>query len=75
MALIKGYKYTTKAEAKAAVKACNDYYLPNVKDTTKNWAMYKTKINGVTFFYIEYHPSLNEVLGEPTEIEINQEII
>jgi hypothetical protein len=70
MAVIKGYKYTTEPKAKAAVKACNDYYLPNVKDTTLNWAMYKTKINGVTLFYIEHHPSLNEVLGEPTEFNI-----
>jgi hypothetical protein len=72
MALIKGYKYTTEVKAKAAVKACNDYYLPNNKksNVTKNWVMYATKINGVTLFYIEHHHSLNEVLGEPTEFNI-----
>ena len=46
MAYINGYKYTTEAKAKAAVKACNNYY----------------------------NTSLNEVLGEPIEIEITEEI-
>jgi hypothetical protein len=71
MGHINGYKYTTEAKAKAAVKACNDYYLPKSKETTKNWVMYnKANLNEPNFFYILHSTSLNEVLGEPIEIEI-----
>ena len=73
MLSISGYKYATEPKAKDAVKACNNYYLPNVKDTTKNWIIYnKAEFNKPAFFYIKYHHSLNEVLGEPMQIEIKE---
>jgi hypothetical protein len=76
MEYINGYKYTTEAKAKVAVKACNDYYLPNVKDTTKNWVMYnKAELNEPVFFYIEHNASLNEVLGDPIDFEVTYENI
>ena len=75
MAYINGYKYTTEAKAKAAVKACNEYYLPKLKDSTLNWVGYQKELNESSFFYILHDKSLNEVLGEPIEIEITEEII
>jgi hypothetical protein len=76
MAHLSGYKYTTEAKAKAAVKACNNYYLPNNKksNVTKNWVGYQAELNEPAFFYILHDPSLNEVLGEPIEIEINEDL-
>ena len=70
MTYIKGYKYTTEVEAKAAVKACNEHYLPKLKDSTLNWVGYQKELNEPAFFYILHHESLNKVLGEPIEIEI-----
>tara|TARA_R110000744_G_scaffold115359_1_gene215886 strand:- start:710 stop:988 length:279 start_codon:yes stop_codon:yes gene_type:complete len=88
---LKGYKYTTEEKAKAAVKACNDYYLSNTKkgDTTKNWVRYQKELNKSSFipsfvynlinkkffFYIIHNNSLNVVLGDPTEIKIVSEDI
>jgi hypothetical protein len=74
MKYINGYKYTTEAQAKAAVKACNDYYLPNVKESTLNWVKYQAELDEPAFFYILHNPSLNEVLGEPVQIEIKETI-
>jgi hypothetical protein len=73
MESIKGYKYTTEAQAKKAVKDCNDYYLPKVAsgNTTTNWVDYKTaELNTPKFFYIQHHKSLNEVLGKPKEFKV-----
>ena len=75
MEYINGYKYTTEAQATEAVEACNDYYLPNVKESTLNWVKYQAELNEPSFFYILHHESLNEVLGEPIEIEITEDII
>ena len=74
MAYINGYKYTTEVEATEAVEACNEHYLPKLKesDVTKNWVGYKKELNKPSFFYILHNPSLNEVLGEPTKIEITE---
>jgi hypothetical protein len=75
MEYINGYKYTTEAQAKAAVKACNEHYLPKLKDSTLNWVGYQKELNEPAFFYILHHESLNEVLGEPIQIEMIEEII
>ena len=75
MTYIKGYKYTTEVEAKAAVKACNEHYLPKLKDSTLNWVGYQAELNEPAFFYILHHESLNEVLGEPIKIEVTNEDI
>tara|TARA_R110000744_G_scaffold219176_1_gene337962 strand:+ start:758 stop:976 length:219 start_codon:yes stop_codon:yes gene_type:complete len=72
MEYINGYKYTTEAQAKDAVKACNEHYLPNVKESTLNWVKYQAELDEPAFFYILHNPSLNEVLGEPIKIEINK---
>ena len=75
MAYIKGYKYTTETQAKAAVKACNEHYLPKLKDSTLNWVGYQKELSEPAFFYILHHESLNEVLGEPIKIEVTNEDI
>jgi hypothetical protein len=74
MEYINGYKYTTEVEATEAVEACNEHYLPKLKesDVTKNWVGYQAELNEPTFFYILHHKSLNKVLGEPTKIEITE---
>jgi hypothetical protein len=77
MKRIEAYKYKTKQEVVKAIKICNDRYLPNKKvgDTTKNWVPYhKAELNEPAFFYILHYSSLNEVLGEPIEIEITEDL-
>ena len=75
MEYINGYKYTTEVEATEAVEACNEHYLPKLKDSTLNWVGYQEELNEPSFFYILHHESLNEVLGEPIKIEITEDII
>jgi hypothetical protein len=73
MAFINGYKYTTESEAKAAEKACNDYYgIPvSPEDITQNWVDYQfAELNVPKFWYIIYDESLQVVLGEPIEFEV-----
>jgi hypothetical protein len=75
MAFIKGYKFTTESQAKAAQKACNDFYrIPKTpEDITQNWVDYqKASLNKPMFWYIVYDESLQVVLGEPTEFEVAQ---
>jgi hypothetical protein len=75
MAFINGYKFTTESQAKAAQKACNDYYgIPKTpEDITQNWVEYqKASLNKPIFWYITYDDSLEIVLGEPTEFEVTQ---
>ena len=70
MAFIKGYKFTTESQAKAAQKACNDFYrIPKTpEDITQNWVEFqKADLNVPKFWYITYDESLQVVLGEPTE--------
>lgn len=73
MALLKGYKYTTENEAKAAQKSCNDYYgIPkNETDITKNWVNYEfAELNSPQFWYIVYDESIEIVLGQPINFEV-----
>lgn len=70
MVFIKGYKFSTEAEAQAAVDACNAYYgypKKDADDVTKRWCEY---ISEQDFFYIPANETLNVVLGEPTDISI-----
>ncbi|MFT5347805.1 MAG: hypothetical protein ACI9M3_000839 [Bacteroidia bacterium] len=78
MEYINGYKYTTEAKAKVAVKACNEYYLSSIPEgnVTTTWVNYQAaELNTTNFFYIQHHASLNEVLGDPIDFEVNQDII
>jgi hypothetical protein len=73
MAFINGYKYTTESEAKAAQKACNDYYgIPKTpEDVTKNWVEYQfAEFNQPQFWYIYFDESLLPILGKPIKLEI-----
>jgi hypothetical protein len=73
MNIINGYKYTTEIEAKAAQKACNDYYgIPvSPEDVTQNWVEYQVaELNNPQFWYIAYNESLIPILGKPIEFEV-----
>ena len=73
MAYINGYKFTTEAQAKAAVKACNTYYgIPeSSEDVTKNWVDYQyAELNEPKFWYIYFDESLLPILGKPIEFEV-----
>ena len=70
---IKGYKFTTKSKAQAAVDACNAYYgIPKTpKDVTQNWVEYsKAELNKPIFWYIVFDESLQVVLGNPIDFEV-----
>ena len=70
---INGYKYTTEAQAQAAVNNCNAYYgIPKTpEDVTQNWVEYQfAELNQPQFWYIVYDDSLQVVLGKPTEFEV-----
>jgi hypothetical protein len=70
---ITGYKYTTEAEAQAAVQSCNTHYgIPKSPDSvTQTWCNYNTaELDSPVFYYITHDSSLNVVLGEPTEFEV-----
>lgn len=74
--LINGYKYTTEQEAIDARKACADYYGLPVKpeDVTQYWVDYETaELDNPIFWYIIFDPSIEMILGEPTEFEVTIE--
>ena len=71
--LINGYKYTTEQEAIDARKQCADYYgLPVApEDVTQYWVDYETaELDNPIFWYIVFDPSIEMILGEPTEFEV-----
>jgi hypothetical protein len=73
MAFIKGYQYTTEAEAINARELCDTYYgIPVAPDDiTQNWVDYQfASLNNPQFWYITYDDSLLPVLGQPTQFEI-----
>ena len=73
MAFINGYKYNTEAEAIAARDEAATYAgYPKNNGTTLYWVDYNT--DGV-IWYIMHVEGLEEVLGEPTQIEIDNGII
>ena len=71
-----GYIYKTEIEAKTARKQCADFYgLPkNENDVTKYWVDFQySNLDG--FYYIVFDESIRQILGEPQEIEITNEVI
>lgn len=68
--LINGYKYTVEQEAIDARKLCADYYglqkSPN--DVTQYWVDYQ---QAEGFWYIIFDESIKEILGEPTQFNVN----
>jgi hypothetical protein len=74
--LINGYKYTTEQEAINARKQCADYYgLPvTPDDVTQYWVDYETaELDTPVFWYIVFDPSIEMILGEPTDFEVTEQ--
>jgi hypothetical protein len=74
--LINGYKYTTEQEAINARKQCADYYgLPvTPDDVTQYWVNYETaELDTPIFWYIVFDPSIEMILGEPTDFEVTEQ--
>lgn len=72
MESIKGYKFDTEQEAIHARKQCADFYgLPKSPDNvTKYWTDYTYDGN---IWYIVWDETVEMVLGESEEFEINIE--
>jgi hypothetical protein len=73
---VTGYKYTNEQDAIDARKACADYYgLPvSPEDVTQYWVDYETAdLDTPVFWYIVFDPSIEMILGEPTEFEVTTE--
>jgi hypothetical protein len=74
MELIEGYQYITEQEADNARILCNTYYgIPkSPEDTTTNWTLYNfAELNSPPFWFIVWDETLTQVLGQPTEVEVN----
>jgi hypothetical protein len=74
--IVLGYKYTNEKDAIDARKQCADYYgLPvSPEDITKYWVDYQTaELDTPVFWYIIFDPSIEMILGEPTEFEVTTE--
>lgn len=68
---MKGYIYLTEAQAIAARKKAADYKgLPvRPEDVTQYWVGYNySKLDDI--YYIRYVDGLEEVLGEPVDVEL-----
>lgn len=71
---ITGYKYTNEQDAIDARKQCADYYgLPvSPDDVTKYWVDYnEASLNTPVFWYIIFDSSIEMILGEPINFEVN----
>jgi hypothetical protein len=71
---VTGYKYTNEQEAINARKQCADYYgLPvSLNDVTKYWVNYnEASLDTPIFWYIIFDESIEMILGEPTNFEVN----
>ena len=72
---IQGWKYTDEGDAQAKVALINstyDYPKPGSEET-KDYASYSDHYdeNGeVTFWYFEYHPDIEAVLGAPQNFDV-----
>jgi hypothetical protein len=70
---VTGYKFTTEQDAITAREACDTYYgIPvSPDDVTQNWVDYQfADLNDPQFWYIRYDQSLEVVLGQPEEFEV-----
>jgi hypothetical protein len=73
---ITGYKYTNEQDAIDARKQCADYYgLPvSPNDVTQYWVDYETaSLDTPIFWYIIFDPSIEQILGQPTQFEVTIE--
>jgi hypothetical protein len=72
MEYIKGWKFETEESANDAVQLCNTYYgIPTpLNPQLVAWCAYN--YDG-TIWYISYDETIEVVLGEPIEFEINIE--
>lgn len=71
--IILGYKYNTEQEAIDARELCDTHYgIPvSPDDVTQNWTDYQeASLNSPIFWYIKHNESLNIVLGDPIEFEV-----
>jgi len=74
--IVLGYKYQTEQEAIDARKQCADYYgLPvSPEDVTQYWVDYEiADLDTPIFWYIQFDPSIEMILGEPAEFEVTTE--
>ena len=70
---VTGYKFTTEQDAITAREACDTYYgIPvSPDDVTQNWVDYQfADLNDPQFWYIRYDQSLEVILGQPEEFEV-----
>lgn len=78
MSTLNGYKYNTEADAILAKSACDALYgIPvGASSITQNYTDYHyADQDSPPFWYIKGDPSLVPVLGEPTEFEINDNVL
>ena len=71
MALRRGYVYNSEESAQNAVNLVNEHYkdeLDGIK--SKNWVIYFPFGDK---WFINYHDSLEVILGEPVEVEIEED--
>jgi len=72
--MVLGYKFNTEEEAKEAVKLCDQHYgYPKENCLSTHWCDYEY-YNKDDFYYIQYGETLNVVLGEPIELDIDFDI-
>jgi len=74
--IVLGYKYTNEKDAIDARKQCADYYgLPvSPEDVTQYWVDYETAdLDTPVFWYIIFDPSIEQILGQPTQFELTIE--
>lgn len=68
--MLLGYLFTTENDAKNATGLCDQYYgYPKEGCLSKNWCEYEYCEIG-DFYYIVYGDTLKDVLGEPSELNI-----
>jgi hypothetical protein len=78
MSFIKGYKFTTEANAIYAQSECDMHYGIPVSENsvTRHWIEYNyASLNEPKFWYIIHHNSLEDVLGEPETFDIVEPIL
>jgi hypothetical protein len=71
---ITGYQYITEQEADNARVLCNTYYgIPkSAEDETQNWVLpSEANLNLPIFWFINWDETLTQVLGQPTDFDVN----
>jgi hypothetical protein len=78
MSIRNGYKYNTEESAILAKSACAAHYGIPINDTniTQEYVeYYYASQNSPVFWYILYAEPLLPVLGEPTEFQLNDNML